>query len=263
MGSATTQARAATNAALDAASGVDLGTAGELFAAARALGDSPQLSGALADWAATPEARAKVVSDVFGSAVSPTTVSLLSAAATERWSSPGDLVEGVESLAIRAAAAADPKADVEGELFRFSRVVAGNPELELALGSRLGDASAKGALVESLLKSRASAATSLIVSSLVQQPRERRVRRLLDVAEKTVAAQRGRTVATVTTAVPLSDAQSTRLAATLSKRYDTDVTINTVVDPAVIGGLRVQVADDVIDASVSSRMADLRQRLAG
>ncbi len=36
-----------------------------------------------------------------------------------------------------------------------------------------------------------------------------------------------------------------------------------VVDPAVVGGLRVQIADDVIDASVSSRLADLRQRLAG
>ncbi|MFV3037583.1 F0F1 ATP synthase subunit delta [Klebsiella pneumoniae] len=31
----------------------------------------------------------------------------------------------------------------------------------------------------------------------------------------------------------------------------------------MVGGLRVQVADDVIDASVSARLADLRQRIAG
>jgi F-type H+-transporting ATPase subunit delta len=31
----------------------------------------------------------------------------------------------------------------------------------------------------------------------------------------------------------------------------------------VVGGLRVQIADDVIDASISTRLADLRQRLAG
>ena len=43
----------------------------------------------------------------------------------------------------------------------------------------------------------------------------------------------------------------------------TEVAINTVVDPAVIGGVRVQIANDVIDASVSTRLADLRQRLAG
>jgi len=36
-----------------------------------------------------------------------------------------------------------------------------------------------------------------------------------------------------------------------------------VVDPKVIGGVRVQIADDVIDASVSSRISDLRKRLAG
>jgi F-type H+-transporting ATPase subunit delta len=35
------------------------------------------------------------------------------------------------------------------------------------------------------------------------------------------------------------------------------------VDPTVIGGVRVQIADDVIDASVSSRISDLRKRLAG
>ena len=43
----------------------------------------------------------------------------------------------------------------------------------------------------------------------------------------------------------------------------TSVSLNTVVDPTVVGGLRVQIADDVIDASVAARLADLRQRLAG
>ena len=77
------------------------------------------------------------------------------------------------------------------------------------------------------------------------------------------ADQRGRAVATVTTAAPLSAAQSDRLVAALSQRYGTAVTLNTVIDPTVVGGMRVQIADDVIDASVSSRLADLRQRLAG
>lgn len=263
MGSATTQALGATTAALDAASGVDLTVADELFAAARALGAAPHLAGAVADSAASTEARTKVVDDVFGGRLQPTTVALLKTAVTQRWSSSADLVDAVEELAIRAAARADAKSDVEGELFRFSRTVASNPELELALGSRLGDASVKGDLVRSLLASRASAATTLIASSLVQQPRERRVRQLLTRAMDLVADQRGRTVATVVSAVALTDAQARRLAAVLSTRYGTEVALNTVVDPSVVGGMRVQVADDVIDASVSARLADLRQRLAG
>jgi F-type H+-transporting ATPase subunit delta len=263
MGSATTQALAATTKALDAASGVDLDVAGELFAAARAVGDSSQLSGALADSAAPVEARRQVVTAVFGRAVKPVTASLLTTVVEQRWSSAGELVDGIEELAVRAAAVAEQSADVEEELFRFSRTVAENPELELALGSRLGDSTAKGALVEKLLGGRASRATTLIAASLVQQPRERRVRQLLSRATKLVADQRGRKVATVIAAAPLSPAQSDRLAAALSKRYGSAVSLNTVVDPAVVGGLRVQIADDVIDASVSSRLADLRQRLAG
>lgn len=64
MGSATTQSLAASTAALDAATGVDLGVARELFAAARALGDTPQLSGALSDATAPAAARSKVIADV-------------------------------------------------------------------------------------------------------------------------------------------------------------------------------------------------------
>lgn len=263
MGSATTQALAATTAALTAAPSVDLDTARELFAAARIVGGSPQLSGALADPSASRESRSRVVTDVFGAAFGKTTIDLLTTAVEQRWSSSSQLVDGIEELAVRAAAISAPGVDVDGELFSASRLVADNPEIELALGSRLGDDSAKGALIETLLRGRASDATILIVSSLVQQPRERRVRQLLSHAMDLVADQRGSIVATVVTASPLKPAQSERLSAVLTGRYGKKVGLNEVIDPSIIGGLRVQIADDVIDASVSSRLADLRQRLAG
>lgn len=263
MGSATTQARTTTTAALRAASSIDLRVARDLFAAVRTLAGSSQLSGALADSAAPAAARTQVVRDVFREGVGTTALELLAVAVGQRWSSAADLLEGIEDLAVRAAAAAAVDVDIDEELFDFSRTVAQNPELELALGSRLGDDAAKGALVDDLLGSRASAATVLIVSSLVQQPRGRRVREMLSQAMKTVADQRGRTLATVSSAVELSRMQTERLAASLSDRYGVDVSLNVVINPAVVGGLRVQIADDVIDASISSRMNDLRQRLAG
>lgn len=262
MGAATTQALAASAAALSAEAGITIDTAAELFSAARLIGETSALSGALADSAAPADARAGVVAAVFATA-SPQTKAVLSRAVAERWSSAADLVDGVEELAIRAAAASAGDADIEGELFSFSRVVAENPELELALGSRLGDDSAKGALVERLLGGTASPATTLIVSSLVRQPRERRVRQLLARATRIVSAQHARIVATVHTARALTDAQRERLLGTLQNRYDAKVTLNEVLDPAVVGGLRIQVADDVIDGSIASRLADLRQKLAG
>lgn len=262
MGSATTQALAGTTAALDAAVVSDLGTARELFAAARALGDSSALTGALADAAADPAARRTVVTRVFGS-LSAGAVSVLDTAAAQRWSSADDLITGVEEVAVRAAAIAASGTDIEAELFQFSRAVAASPELELALGSRLGAASAKGALIETLLASRASEATTLIVSSLVQQPRGRRVRALLTWATHLVAQQRGRVVATVYTASSLSDGQTERLRGALAARAGSEVSINVVVDPAVVGGVRIELGDEIIDATISSRLNELRQRLAG
>ncbi|MFD5214532.1 F0F1 ATP synthase subunit delta [Microbacterium sp. NPDC058345] len=261
MGSATTQALAASTDALAAASGVTLDSAAELFAAARALGESSQLSGALADPTAPAQARSALVEGVFAGASAPVRA-LLTTVAGERWSSAAQLIDGIEELAIRTAAIASPKDDVASELFGFSRIVAANPEFELALGSRLGDAASKGALVEKVLGSSVSAATVLIASSLVRQPRERRVRQLLSRAIRIVSAQAGRTVATVHTAVPLDAAQQTRLRDALARRYGGEVSLNLVIDPAVVGGLRVQIADDVIDGSISARLADLRQKLA-
>ncbi|GAA5149030.1 F0F1 ATP synthase subunit delta [Microbacterium pseudoresistens] len=262
MGSATTQALAASTTALTATSGLTLDSARELFAAARQVGESAGLSGALADPSAPAAAREALVARVFAGFSAPVQ-RLLAAVAAERWSSPDDLVDGIEELAVRSAAVGAAEEDIEGQLFSVSRLVADNSELELALGSRLGDATAKGALIEKLLTGAAGAATTLIVSSLVQQPRERRVRQLLSRAMRIVSAQRDRIVATVHSAAALSEAQRTRLSELLATRYGRPVALNVVLDPAVVGGLRVQVADDVIDGSISARLADLRQKLAG
>lgn len=262
MGSATTQALAASIQTLAAAKDVTLDTARELFAAAHAVAESSQLSGALADPSAPADARESVVTAVFGR-MSAVTQTVIKAVVAERWSNAGQLVDGIEELAIRSATIAEPGADIEGELFGFSRVVAANAELELALGGRLGGQDAKVALVERLLAGSISEPASLIVSSLVRQPRERRVRQLLNRAMRIVSSQRQRVVATVYSATELSDAQRTRLSGALSQRYAGEVALNVVIDPTVIGGLRVQIADDVIDGSISARLADLRQKLAG
>jgi F-type H+-transporting ATPase subunit delta len=49
----------------------------------------------------------------------------------------------------------------------------------------------------------------------------------------------------------------------LARQYDRPVHLNVVVDPDVIGGIRVEIGDDVIDGTVVSRLDDARRRLAG
>lgn len=264
MGSATREALAAARQTLGAAGGKDgLTTGGQLFEAARVIGDSAQLRSALADPSAPADDKTKVIAAIFGGIGAPAR-SLLSAIVGERWSSQDDLLAGIEEIAIRAIAASAAKgASIVDELFAFGTAVSSDAGLELAVGSKLGSPAAKSALVHALLGSKASAQTAAILDHLVQQPRGRRIAELLRTASSIVADQDGLSIATVSAAVALSPAQLDRLRAGLSKTYGRDLMLNLVVDPAIIGGLRVQVGDDVIDGSVATRLTQLRLQLAG
>ena len=264
MGSATREALATSRAALSVPGGTtDLATGESLFGAGRVIGSSSQLVSALGDASAEPSAKVTLVTAVFGRDVTPRALDLLAAAVAERWSSHDDLLAGIEELGLRASAlSAPPDTSIEGELFAFGKTVSSDAELELALASKLGKADAKAALVEKLLAGKVSGQTLAIVRHLVQQPRGRRIGELLRHAAAIVADQSGTSIATVTSASFLTPAQLDRLQKNLQERHGRALTINQVVDPALVGGVRVQIGDLVIDGSIATRLADLRLQLA-
>lgn len=264
MGSATRDALSASRAALGALqSQVDLSVGQELFSAGRVIGESAQLRAALADPSAASAAKSAVVEKVF-SGLGPVARQLLVVVSGNRWSSEDDMLAGIEELGLRAIAeTATDSIPIEAELFAFGTAVSSNADLELAVGSKLGSSASKAALIEALIGTKVSAQTVAIVSHLVQQPRGRRIAELLRTAARVVADQAGLSIATVTTASPLTVAQVDRLAAGLAQSYGRQLRINQVVDAAVIGGVRVQIGDDVIDGSVASRLNELKLQLAG
>ena len=83
-----------------------------------------------------------------------------------------------------------------------------------------------------------------------------------DTTNLDAAAWRERLIAVVRVATGLTEDQRERLTAALSHTYGHDVHLNVVVDPGVVGGMSVQIGDELIDGSVASRLAELRQRLA-
>lgn len=263
MGSATRNALAQATAQLDAVKGVKLTTGEQLLAAGRAIAGSAQLRAVLTDPSIDATQKSGLLGRVFTS-LDATAAKLLTGIVESRWSSGDELVDGIETVGIRALAqAAGEKAGVEGELFAVGRAIASDADLELALGSKLGDPAAKAAVITKLTAKKASPATVAILTHLVQSPRGRRIGELVSGAAKTVAEAAGRTLATVTAATPLSAAQQTRLATALAAQYGREVRVDVIVDPAVLGGLRVQVGDEVVDGTVASRLADLRLQLAG
>lgn len=269
MGSATRNAVAAAKAALAARTGSTtlagpalLAVGDELLSAGRVIGDSAQLLGALTDPSAPTAIKDALVGTVFGS-LGLESRKILGVLAESRWSEQSDLLAGVEELGLRALASSTGTGiDIPAELFAFGRLVGSNAELELAVGSKLGDPAAKAALVEKLLAGRASDQTIAIVRHLVQQPRGRRIGALLRHAADIVADQAELAVATVTVASPLGADQLDRLRSGLVHRYG-DLRINQIVDPAVIGGVRVAIGGEVIDDTVATRLKELRLQLAG
>lgn len=261
MGSASREALAAAKNAL-ASSKVTRATGEQLLSAQRDIATSKQLLALLADPSIEASEKGGLIGSIF-TQLEPAAASLLAVLTGARWSSSEQLLDGIEEVGIRAIARSAGAADLEAELFSFGAAVSSDHELELAVGSKLGDPAGKAALVQTLLGKKASADSVAIVRHLVQSPRGRRIGALLSLAARFVADEAGALVATVTAAAPISASQQATLAKKLAAQYGREPRINLVIDPAVIGGLRVQIGDDVIDGTVSSRIAHLKLQLAG
>jgi F-type H+-transporting ATPase subunit delta len=140
------------------------------------------------------------------------------------------------------------------ELFSDPQVAAvlGNPTL--AVEQREGLIAAAPHVID---EEATNLARLLIESDRVAEARdvEEEYERLVDDAE-------GRVRATLTTAIELGPHDRDRVARELSQRLEKDVRLHVVVDPKIVGGLKLQYGDHVIDASVAARLQQLRRRLA-
>ena len=101
-----------------------------------------------------------------------------------------------------------------------------------------------------------------LVRLLIEAGRVREAPGIAEEFERLSDEAAGRVRATVTTAIALGDDDRDRVQRELSRRLDKDVRLTVAVDPRIIGGLRVQYGDHVIDASVATRLQQLRRRLA-
>jgi F-type H+-transporting ATPase subunit delta len=263
VGSATREALDRAKAELADAPEVTLRTGEQVLSAGRTIDTTAQLKALLADPSIEFADKGAIVTRIFGS-YDAAAVRILSGIAQSRWSSPEQLIDGIEEIGIRAVArASGDDGSIESELFSFARAVDSDDELELALGSKLGDPAKRIAIVEQLLTGKASDATLVLLSYAVQTQRGRRLVEVIAHIAEIVAQDAGAMVVSITAAAPPTESQLDRLRASLSKRYGRTPRFAITIDPRLIGGLRVQIGDEVIDGSVANRLADLRLKLAG
>lgn len=256
--------------ALDAAltGAADPGRLGEdLFGMGATLDSSAALRRALTDPTRDADAKGDLAKRLFLGKVSNEALAVLMTLVGERWSTERDLTDTVERLAVQsvlASAEAARTADaVEDELFRFERVVAGTPALRDALLDRQADPAAKAALVDRLLSAKARPQTVRLARQAVLAPRGRRFAAVIEDYLEVIAERRKQLTATVTSAIELTAAQRVRLAGSLTAMYDRPVHLQTVVDPNVLGGIRVEIGDEVVDGTVLRKLDGARRHFGG
>ena len=239
----------------------------ELFAVVGLLDSEHGLRRALSDPGKPAAEKGAVASALLRGKVTRRTEALVAAAAESRWATSGDMVDAIEQLAIEAmvlaADAGDGLDELEDGLFRFGRVVAGEPDLRAALASTSLPAERKQGLLDTLLTGKVTAVTLRLIDQMVTHPRGRTLTDALDMCSSIAAHHREQLIAVVRSAVEMSGAQRRRLAAALASSYGRPIHLNVVIDPSVVGGISVQIGDELIDGTVASRLAVVRRKLAG
>jgi F-type H+-transporting ATPase subunit delta len=237
-----------------------------LFGAADVLRAQPALRRAVTDPSTAAEAKSALANGVFASHLDSAANELVVSASQQRWARSGDLAVALEQLGVvalvRAAEAQGDGDRLEDELFQFGRAVTDNPELRDALSDPSRSVKDKQALVSTLLEGRVSDGSLRLAQRSVTGV-HLTVTRALGEYAKIAAQARNRLVALVRAARPLTDDAQTRLSDVLSSQYDHPVHLNVVIDQSLVGGVRVEIGEEVLDGTISGRLDDARRRLVG
>jgi len=248
--------------------------ANELFGILATVDSSAGLRRALTDPSRSSDEKSALVKQLFGGKVSADAVEIASGLAGSRWASARDIGDALETLAASAViAVAENKSAVsasgitglealENDLFSFIQAVDSSHEVQRALSEPQASSAAKIAFAGKLV-SNASEDAKVLIGQAVSQPRGLKVTKLVRRFAELAAKRQQRWIATVSIARPLTETQFSRLQAGLNALYGRELKINLKVDPALIGGIRIQVGDEVVDASVVARLSQLHRQLAG
>ena len=239
--------------------------ASELFTILTVLSSSVGLRRALTDNSRDKSAKADLISNLFGKNIKSEAQALLATASSLRWSSPAELADAVEQLAVEAQSAAAEKSNeqesLESELFDFARVLIANPDLRQALNTSADSDEGKLALLDAVVKGKYASSTLTLLQKVVILRRGRSIDATLAAYSHYVSTRNNRLIAHVKSAVAISDDQLKKLVAALSKQMGKDVHVNVEIDPKVLGGISIRYADDVIDGTIFNRLAEAGRAL--
>lgn len=238
----------------------------ELFTITKVLDDSIQLERALTDPSRPVADKVAVLKELLGDNAHPMTMEIMTDLVSRRWSRARDIANAVEDFGVDAmmyyADATDATLQVSIELSELHSVLLNLPVVRAKLYDYQATSEARVKLFREVFSGKTlNKVTMRLAEHATCNLRRRRYLETIQWLINKFSRHMGESMVTVTTATPLKKEQIKRLVEVYSAKVGRQVHINSVVDPTVLGGMRIQVGDEVTDNTVVAQLQNLHRKV--
>lgn len=238
----------------------------ELFSVTNVLDRNIRLERALTDPSRPVEDKVALLNKLVGDQAHEMTMEILTDLVGRRWSRVSDIANAVEDFGVDGmmyyADATDATLQVSIELAELHSALLNLPVIRSGLSSDRAPAEARIKLLYALVGNKdLNKVTMRLAEHAACNPRRRRYLSTIHWLINKFSRHMGESMVTVTTAAPLNPEQVDKLIAVYSKRLGRPVHINSNVDPTVIGGMRIEIGDEVTDNTVVAQLQQLQRRV--
>ncbi|BFK40038.1 F0F1 ATP synthase subunit delta [Bifidobacterium longum] len=238
----------------------------ELFTITKVLDDSIQLERALTDPSRPVADKVAVLKELLGDNAHPMTMEIMTDLVSRRWSRARDIANAVEDFGVDAmmyyADATDATLQVSIELSELHSALLNLPVVRAKLYDYQATSEARVKLSREVFSGKTlNKVTMRLAEHATCNLRRRRYLETIQWLINKFSRHMGESMVTVTTATPLKKEQIKRLVEVYSAKVGRQVHINSVVDPTVLGGMRIQVGDEVTDNTVVAQLQNLHRKV--
>lgn len=236
----------------------------ELFVITSLLDGNVRIERALTDVSRPLEDKVAVLNTLLGDQVHPMTMEIMTEVVRRRWSRAADTANAVEDFGVDAmmyyADATDSTLQVSIELAELHSALLNTPVVRAKLYDETVPSEARVKFFHELFDGKGlNKVTMRLAEHATENLRRRRYLETIQWLINKLSRHMGESMVIVTTATPLKQEQIDKLIAVYSKKIGRAVHINSVVDPSVLGGMRVQVGDEVTDNTVVAQLENLQR----
>ena len=237
-----------------------------LFTITKVLDDSIQLERALTDPSRPVADKVAVLKELLGDNAHPMTMEIMTDLVSRRWSRARDIANAVEDFGVDAmmyyADATDATLQVSIELSELHSALLNLPVVRAKLYDYQATSEARVKLFREVFSGKTlNKVTMRLAEHATCNLRRRRYLETIQWLINKFSRHMGESMVTVTTATPLKKEQIKRLVEVYSAKVGRQVHINSVVDPTVLGGMRIQVGDEVTDNTVVAQLQNLHRKV--